>query len=302
MNTKGYIEEHSPSTDHIFTGEFGKLILLYLDHMANVLKRKTSTVRNAELYLFRFYCFLSAHRYDISNLSFDVIENFHREQDYTMYIVSDNYHFREGKLPSTYSEEEIRTVLYCVDRSSAIGKRDYLFLILTAEYGLRNGDIRQFRLDHIDWDRNEIRFYQDKTSNSVTFPLLSSVGNAIIDYLKNGRPITDTIEIILSVKPSRKSKTLSASAVSSIAAKYFGKSGLSALNARHKGTHVFRHSLASNMLAKEVPLLVISDVLGHSSTESTKTYLKVDFKQLKRCALPMPANHSPFYQRGGIWL
>ena len=109
-------------------------------------------------------------------------------------------------------------------------------------------------------------------------------------------------EVILSVKPSRKSMPLSAPAVSYIAAKYFGKSGISALNARHRGTHAFRHSLASNMLVKEIPLPIISEVLGHSSTEATKVYLKVDFKQLKKCALPMPENHSPFYTKGGIWL
>lgn len=331
LQTKGYIEEHSPTTEHIFTGELGKLILRYLDYMVNVLKRKESTVSSAEYYLFLFYSFLVSHGYDISNLSFDIIENFHREQgyslptlhnsagiirlflrflyesgiseqDYAVYVVPDNYCIREGKLPSTYSEEEIRTVLSYVDRSSAIGKRDYLILILAAEYGWRNGDIRHFRLDQIDWDRNEIRFCQGKTGNPVAFPLLSAVGNAIIDYLKNGRPLTDAPEVILSVKPSRKSKTLSVSVVSSVAAKYFGKSGLSALNARHRGTHAFRHSLASNMLGRDVPLPVISGVLGHSSTETTKTYLKVDFKQLKRCALPMPANHSPFYQRGGIWV
>jgi site-specific recombinase XerD len=56
------------------------------------------------------------------------------------------------------------------------------------------------------------------------------------------------------------------------------------------------------MLKKEVPLPVISGILGHSSTETTKIYLKVDFKQLKKCALPIPENNSPFYRKGGIWL
>jgi integrase/recombinase XerD len=331
LQTKGFIEDQSPTTERLFKGELGEHILRYLDYMTNVLKRKKRTVSNAECYLFKFYSFLVAHGYDIRDISFDIIENFHSEQgyslsiqyqsagiirrflrflyesgiserDYGMYVVSDNYRIRESKLPSTYSEEEIRTVLSSVDRSSAIGKRDYLILILAAEYGWRNGDIRHFRLDHIDWDRNEIRFCQHKTGNPVSFPLLSNVGNAIIDYLKNGRPPTDAPEVILSVQPSRKCKPLSASRVSGIAEKYFGKSGLSSLNARHTGTHAFRHSLASNMLNREVPLPVISGILGHSTSESTKTYLKVNYVQMKRCALPIPANHSPFYKRGGVWV
>ncbi len=328
---EGSIEDHAPKTEHIFLGSLGDTIKRYLEHMTNVLMRKESTVNSNKYCLFLFHTFLTSHGYEIKDLNFDIIEDFHHEQgysmnmlhacagiirrflkylyesgniekDYSIYVVPDNYQIRESELPSMYTEEEIRKVLSSVDRSSTIGKRDYLILILAAEYGWRNGDIRHFRLDQINWDKNEIRFYQDKTGIPVSFPLLASVGNAIIDYLKNGRPDTSVSEVILSVKPSRKSMPLSAQAVSHVAATYFGKSGISALNARHRGTHAFRHSLASNMLRKEVPLPVISGVLGHSSTETTKIYLKVDFKQLKKCVLPMPENNSPFYKKGGIWL
>jgi integrase len=79
-----------------------------------------------------------------------------------------------------YSEEEVQKVLSSVDRSSAIGKRDYLILILAAEYGWRNGDIRHFRLEQINWDKNEICFYQDKTDVPVSFPLLASVGMLLL--------------------------------------------------------------------------------------------------------------------------
>ena len=328
---EGSIEDLAPKTKHIFSGLLGSTIEQYLDYMINVLKRKQHTVYSAEYYLFLFYTFLTSHGYEITDINFDIIEDLHHEQgysmntlhssagiirrfleyiyksgnsekDYSIYIVPDNYRIRESKLPSTYTAEEIRKVLSSVDRSSIIGKRDYLILILAAEFGWRNGDIRHFRLNQIDWDKNEIHFYQDKTDVPVSFPLLASVGNAIIDYVKNGRPTTDVPEVILSVKPSRKSIPLSAQAVSNVAATYFGKSGISALNARHMGTHAFRHSFASNMLGKEVALPVIGGVLGHSSTETTKIYLKVDFKQLKKCTLPMPENNSPFYKRGGIWL
>ncbi|MDD4010168.1 MAG: site-specific integrase [Fermentimonas sp.] len=328
---KGSIEDHAPKIEHIFLGPLGNAIKQYLEYMTTVLKRKESTVKGIEYSLYLFYTFLTSHSYEIKDLNFSIIEDFHHEQgyslnmlhtcariirrflkylyesdnigkDYSIYIVLDKYRNTGSKLPSTYTEEEIRKVLLSVDRSSSVGKRDYLILVLASEYGWRNGDIRHFRFDHIDWEKNEIHFSQNKTNVPVSFPLLASVGNAIIDYVKNGRPATDVPEVILSVKPSRKSMPLSAQAVSHIAAKYFGKSGISALNARHRGTHAFRHSLASNMLEKEVPLPVISGVLGHSSTETTKIYLKVDFKQLKKCTLPIPENNSPFYTRGGIWL
>lgn len=327
----GSIEDMAPLVEHHFEGVLGKLITEYLDYMRDTLGRKKSTVDGAEYYLYLFYCYLTSHEFEIENIDFDVIENFHKEQgytlgtlhscagiirrflkylyvsgksnsDYSVYVVPDNYRTRESKLPSVYSEEEICLVLSSVERSSSIGKRDYLVLILAVEYGWRNGDICQFRLDYIDWDKNEIRFYQQKTGSPVSYPLTASVGNAIIDYVKNGRPVTDVPEVILSVRPSRQAKPLSGAAISTIAARHFGKSGLNAVVARHSGTHSFRHSLATNMLSKDVPLPIISGILGHSSTETTMTYLKVDFNRLRKCALPMPKNNSPFYQRGGIWL
>lgn len=327
----GAIEDMVPLTEHIFEGELGELITEYLDYMRNTLGRKKSTVDGAEYYLYLLYCYLTSHGLELESIDFDVIENFHKEQgyslstlhscagiirrflkyiyessksdsNYSVYVVKDNYRIRESKLPSIYSEDEIRSVLSSVDRSSKIGKRDYLVLILAAEYGWRNGDIRQFRLDYIDWDKNEIRFCQQKTGYPVSYPLTSSVGNAIIDYVRNGRPLTDAPEVILSVKSSRQAKPLSEGAISTIAARYIGKSGLNAVVTRHSGTHSFRHSLATNMLSKDISLPIISGVLGHRSTETTMTYLKVDFNRLRKCALPMPKNNSPFYQRGGIWL
>jgi site-specific recombinase XerD len=58
---------------------------------------------------------------------------------------------------------------------------------------------------------------------------------------------------------------------------------------RRHGPHALRHSLATNLLKKEVTLPVISSVLGHTRSESTMFYLRVDTNSLRRCALEVPA-------------
>ena len=326
----GGFENSAPRIEHIYSGTQGEWIQRYLICLRDIKRLRAATILNAEKYLYMFYVFMRDNGYDIENTSFDIIEQFHQAQtyslpsrhnsssairlylrylydqglarkDYSLYVVKDNYHHSDN-VPTTYTEDEISKTIAAVDRSSAIGKRNYLILLLAAEYGWRSSDITKFRLNQIDWDKNVVYLTQSKTDVSIEYPLLSSIGNAIIDYLKNGRPETSAQEVILSIRTSRKTKPLSGPAISYIVAQYLEKADIKDWHLKRHGTHAFRHSLASNMLKQGVTLPVISSVLGHSSSETTKIYLKVDMDKLKVCVLPMPAVHSPYYRKGGIWL
>lgn len=327
---EGGIENRAPRIEHIYYGVQGEWIQQYLVYLQDIKYLRPSTILQKGKYLYEFYLFLENNGFGIENINFEIIEQFHQSQtyalpsrhnsnsairlylrylyemdlvkkDFSIYVLKDNYQ-KSGNIPTTYTEEEISKTIAIVDRSSAIGKRDYLILLLAAEYGWRSSDIIKFRLDQIDWDKNVIYFRQSKTDIPVEYPLISSIGNAIIDYLKNGRPETDVQEVILSVKTSRKTKPLSGSAISYIVAQYLEKADIKDWHAKKHGPHSFRHSLASNMLKQGISLPIISSVLGHSSSESTKVYLKVDTNNLKLCVLPMPTINSSYYQKGGIWL
>ena len=139
--------------------------------------------------------------------------------DNALFVLKDQYR-NQNKLPTTYTEKEISKTLAAVDRSSAIGKRDYLIILLAAEYGWRTGDIVNFKFSQIDWDNNTITFEQHKTDIPVEFPLLSSVGNAIIDYLQHGRPKSDAPEIIVSAENGKNGTPLKPSTVHSIVSRY----------------------------------------------------------------------------------
>jgi len=322
----GWIEDCAPRVEHIYSGQQGEWIQQYLIYLRDKRRLRPATILSTEKSLYMLYVFMRDNCYSIDSIDFDMIERFHQTQtysrssrhhsssairqylrylheqefvkkDYSAYVARDN-HRRASSIPTTYTEDEIRKTIAAVDRASTIGKRNYLILLLAAEYGWRNGDIIKFRLDQIDWDKNAVYLTQSKTDVPVEFPLLSSVGNAIIDYLKNGRPDTAAKEVILSVKSSRKAKPLSSQAVSSIVAQYLAKADIKDWHSKKHGTHAFRHSLASNMLKNDVALPVISSVLGHRSSESTKIYLKVDTDRMKACALPIPAVHSPYYREG----
>jgi len=143
-----------------------------------------------------------------------------------------------------------------------------------------------------------ISFNQHKTDVPVNYPLIASIGNAIIDYLENGRPVTNAQEIIVSHESANKGKMLNRGTVHSIVSKYMRKANISHWKNKKHGAHALRHSLATNLLKKNVSMPLISTVLGHQTTESTKVYLSVDFKQLRQCALPIPPVKSAYYLGG----
>ena len=94
------------------------------------------------------------------------------------------------RIPSYYFEDELKKILSHINRDDKIGKRDYLILLLAIQLGIRAGDIRMLKLEYVHWERNTIEFIQQKTRNPIQLPLPQNVKFAMIDYIKNGRPMS----------------------------------------------------------------------------------------------------------------
>ena len=104
----------------------------------------------------------------------------------------------ETRLMPCLSSDEIARILNAPDRSKPAGKRDFAMLILGATTGLRACDVASIMLDDIDWRKGELRIVQRKTSVGLSHPLTEGVGNAVRDYILNGRPESGCREIFLS--------------------------------------------------------------------------------------------------------
>lgn len=312
----GDFEFRTPSVLREFKGQSGGAMEDYLGHLRESTCLAEATVSNRRFYLWQLNTFLEDKRLTLDDLNVEVIADFFANhvftpatqhncisalklflryaadteitsRDCSINILPDNYN-RHRKLPTTYNEEEIKKIICAVERSSAIGKRDYLVLLLASEYGWRSSDIVNFRFEHIDWDKSIISFVVKKTGVYAQYPLLSSVGNAIIDYLKHGRPVTDVGEIIVACNSGKRGKKLSTETIHSIVTKYIKKANISNWCQKKHGPHALRHSLASKLLQKNVPLPVISSVLDHKHMESAKAYLTIDLISLRQCAIPAP--------------
>ena len=198
----------------------------------------------------------------------------------------------QPKIPSVYSQEEVEALLGAIDRGNPQGKRDYAMILLAAKYGIRVSDIIGMRYCNLDWEHNRIMLFQQKTGRKIVLPLSEEVGEAMIDYLKFGRPKIDLPYIFITVRAPY--KELSSNGMGAIIKDYFRIAGVNFTNRKH-GPHSLRHSLASNLLKSNEPLPVISEILGHSSTETTMDYLRIDMNLLRRCALNVPIVPPSFY-------
>lgn len=193
---------------------------------------------------------------------------------------------RHGEsIPYPWTAEEVRLVLEQTDRESAIGKRDYAMILLTARLGLRIGDLRRLELGWFDWRAKTLALTQHKTGMPLRLALPSDVGWAVIDYIRHGRPQAACAQVFIKHRYPFTAFGSSSSAGSRL--RYYARRARIEFPARRThGLHSLRGALAVAMLQTETPPPVVTAVLGHASTNTTAAhYLRLDTEHLRDCAL-----------------
>lgn len=149
--------------------------------------------------------------------------------------------------------------------------------------GLRCCDIAGMTMNSINWERDLISLYQQKTGVLLELPLSALVGNSIYDYVISERGESDAPYLFLS--RSRPYSALHTSGIEETVYKIFRVTGIRQNPEDLKGAHLFRHNLATSLLENGVSRPVISKTLGHVSPLSVDSYLSTDFPHLKECSL-----------------
>lgn len=190
------------------------------------------------------------------------------------------------RIPTVWTRDEVERLLAQVDRGSPRGKRDYAILLLAARVGMRVGDIIRLTLDDLKWEHKRIEVLQSKTGQPLVAPLLDDLGWALIDYLKHARPVSAYRQVFLRLTPPY-APFVSHDNLHHIITRYRRMAGIQRLQHQPAGFHTLRHSLATQLLADDVPLSTISEVLGHACQQSTEVYAKVDLRHLQQCPLDL---------------
>jgi site-specific recombinase XerD len=176
-----------------------------------------------------------------------------------------------------------RLIASC-DRASTVGRRDRAILLLLARLGLRAGDIVHLRLSDIDWKGASV-FVSGKGRRATRLPLTQEVGQAIVAYLKKGRPRADVDTLFLHSRAPYCAFG-SPATVSHIVDRALRCAGV--VRPSRGAAHLLRHSLATSLLRQGSSLQDIATILRHRSIATTQIYAKVDISSLQEIAQPWP--------------
>lgn len=311
------IYKRMPSKDHSFPSEYEDACLPYLNYLQEERNLSAGSIRQHRRCLEHFTLYCTSHGFTALNqIDVPIIylyikglsgcsksyvsANIQQLKSFFTFLYESGQYKKDihacwpsvrveryNGLPETFTLEETQKILATVDRSNALGKRDYAMLLLAVRYGLRVSDIRGLTFENIDFTNCKLRISQQKTCKPLEFELFEDVGWALIDYLKNGRPPASTDSRIFVLMKAPYTGFSNNDNLGQIIYKYAHKAGISQ-NRPRCSMHMFRYTLASTLLSNSTPLPVVSSILGHAQLDTSKIYTKIDLPQLELCPLEVP--------------
>lgn len=195
--------------------------------------------------------------------------------------------WRLSHLPKALTPAQVERLLVCCDRSTPMGQRDYAILLLLARLGLRAGEIVAMTLDDLDWEAGAF-LVRGKGDRHERLPLPQDVGTALAYYLRRIRPPCSSRRVFIRMKAPHCGFS-GAAAICDVVRRALWRAEL---NPDFKGSHLLRHSLATNMLRRGASLEQIGQLLRHQHANTTQIYAKVDIEALRGITLPWPGGAS----------
>jgi site-specific recombinase XerD len=199
------------------------------------------------------------------------------------YFITSPRCYKLESLPQPLSWDDVGRLLRSVDLSTGSGTRACAILTLLISYGLRAGEVAHLKLEDIDWRNETIHIARQKTGRDLWLPLIPQASEAVIRYLKYGRPASKYREIFL----------ISRAPWTPVSNQNIGKVvrrqiNLAGLTSSSQGAHLIRHSFATHLHRNGASLKEVGDMLGHKKPQSTRVYTKTAMDKLREVALEVP--------------
>ena len=188
--------------------------------------------------------------------------------------------FRHEQCPRFLTRPEVEAVLATINRQEPRGRRNYAMVLLLATYGLRGIEVIRLCLDDIDWRGQKLHIRQRKAGNHSIYPLTEPVGNALLSYLKQGRPNSTHRQVFLASYAPFRPLALRG-VLPEVVCKHMALAGV---RVERPGTHTFRYSCAQRLVEQGTPLKAVADYLGHQDVSSTYRYTMIAIDQLREVA------------------
>ncbi|WP_459930617.1 tyrosine-type recombinase/integrase [Desulfosporosinus burensis] len=191
--------------------------------------------------------------------------------------------WKRMQVPKYLSAEDKETFLSTYNLNSEIGLRDYAIARCFSDLGLRCVEVANLSLDDFDWQNGTVCVHKTKNHSERKLPLSLKAGQSIVNYLLKARPNTKERTLFVRFKKSA-GFPMGTSQVRDTMRRAAVRAGL-----RHfTGTHMFRHTVAKDMISSGTDIKTIADILGHETIETTMIYTKINFPELSFVAGKWP--------------
>jgi site-specific recombinase XerD len=182
--------------------------------------------------------------------------------------------YGQTKPPKFLRPAEVKKLFGTLSLSSPTAIRTYAMVHLAFFLGLRPVEIHSIGLDDIRFKKAELRIKRRKNDNPIVLPIPPEVLKAVSAYVIGARPKSQHRALFLSHHWPH--GPLCAGAVAYYMTAAIRKTGLTAT------AYWLRHTYAQNLLESGASLYQIKQMLGHDKIESTKAYLHIDIKLMRK--------------------
>jgi site-specific recombinase XerD len=190
--------------------------------------------------------------------------------------------WKYASLPARLTPTDVERVLTASSDGSAIGLRNRAILCCLARLGLRAQDVVLLRFDDVNWAEGRLTLRPGKSRRARILPLPQDVGEALVAYIRGGRPPSTSRHVFLRSRPPF--RALTSAAIWAIVRQAFTRAGI--VVPPGVASHIFRHTVASQMVNQGASFKEVADVLGHQSIQTTGIYAKLELEALAAVALP----------------
>ncbi|WP_241563763.1 site-specific integrase, partial [Mycolicibacterium brumae] len=189
--------------------------------------------------------------------------------------------WRLAWLPRSVRPDQVRVLLESCEQNRLVGRRDFAILTVLTRLGLRAGEVAAMELDDIDWRAGEL-VIRGKGNQHDKLPLPVDVGQALVGYLRAGRPTSSYRQVFLTALAPH--QPLASGSVCAVVGRACVRAGIERI-----GAHRLRHTTATSVLQAGASLEEVGQLLRHRELNSTAIYAKVDHGRLVSVTRPWPS-------------
>ncbi|MFC1966845.1 tyrosine-type recombinase/integrase [Chloroflexota bacterium] len=177
----------------------------------------------------------------------------------------------------TLTIEQIRLLLKTIDKNSPVGARNYCILMLLIDTGMRISETTGIQITDLNLPKCLVKIV-GKGQKERVIPFSPFTSKELLKYIKYHRPDLCKLESPY-LFPSSHGHSVQVNAIQQTIKRLAKKAELNDIECH---PHIFRHTFATMFLAKGGNAVVLKEIMGHESVQTTQKYIHLQPEDLQK--------------------